>query len=63
MTRSARELAGRARSSAARPLALFLCVLILAVAVDCESATNDTCLRDWTLAWADDDVGDGADAT
>jgi hypothetical protein len=59
MTQAARKVGGGAHS----PLALLLCVIVLAVAVDSEGAPNDIPIRDWTLAWADADVDDGVDVT
>jgi len=55
MTQAARKVGGGAHS----PLALLLCVVILAVAVASEGAPNDA-IRDWTLTWADADVDDDA---
>jgi len=43
------------------PLALLLCVIVLAVAVDSDGAMNDAVLRDWTLALAAADVADDSD--
>src|SRR5262245_9276774 len=42
-------------------LALLLCVIVLAVAVDSDGAMNDAVLRDWTLALAAADVADDSD--
>ena len=54
VTQAARKVAGGAHS----PLALLLCVIVLAVTVDSEGAPNDIHLRDWTLAWTDANVDD-----
>ena len=42
-------------------MVLLLCVVVLAVAVDAESAANDSPLRDWTLERGDADVTDAFD--
>jgi hypothetical protein len=57
MTPAVRKAAG----DILRPLALLLCVIVLAVAVDSDGAANDAVLRDWTLAWAVADVEEDSD--
>src|SRR5262245_35634030 len=56
-----RPAARKATRGVYLPLVLLLCVIVLAVAVDSESAANDRPLRDWTLAWGDADVTDAFD--
>jgi hypothetical protein len=58
MTHAARKVA----RSAYPPLALLLCVFVFAASVDVDGSSNDTFLRESTLAWADDDADDDADA-
>src|SRR5262249_41474736 len=57
MTRAAKKIAGGCHST----LALLLCVVALAAAVDSDGAPNDTFLRDSTLAWTDVDCEDDPD--
>jgi hypothetical protein len=54
MTQAPRKIAGGSHSL----LALLLCVIVLAAAVESDGTPNDPPLRDCTLAWAD---GDGED--
>jgi hypothetical protein len=55
MTQAARKIAGGFHS----PLALLLCAIVLAAAVDSDGTPN--VLRDSTLAWADVDSDDDPD--
>src|SRR6266404_2148441 len=55
MTQAARKIAGGFHS----PLALLLCAIVLAAAVDSDGTPN--VLRDSTLAWADVDGADDPD--
>jgi hypothetical protein len=57
MTQAARKVARGSHSL----LALLLCVIVLAAAVDSDGTPNDTLLRDCTLAWADGDGDDDPD--
>ena len=57
MTQAARKIAGGSHSL----LALLLCVIVLAAAVDSNSAANDPLFRDRMLAWTDGDGDDDLD--
>jgi hypothetical protein len=57
MTQAERKVARGSHSL----LALLLCVIVLAAAVDSDGTPNDTLLRDCTLAWADGDGDDDPD--
>lgn len=59
MTQTASKVARGVRSY----LALLLCVIVLAAAVDSECTTNDTLLPQGILSWTEADAGDDPDGT